>query len=61
MSQDLSNTPKWYHFSQNNSGGHFIVDDEVAHSVPTCSSSVHAASPWPMLLFPPSPPRTASQ
>lgn len=24
---------KWWHFSQNNSGGKFIVDDEVAHDV----------------------------
>jgi hypothetical protein len=23
----------WFEFSQNNSGGHFIVDDDVAHSV----------------------------
>jgi hypothetical protein len=24
---------KWYHYSQNNSGGHFIVDDMVANDI----------------------------
>jgi hypothetical protein len=34
---------KWYHFSQNNSGGYFIVDDEVANDVFIQERNVQAA------------------
>lgn len=31
--KDNTTALKWWHFNQNNSGGHFVVDENVSHHV----------------------------
>lgn len=53
MNNATATTPKWFHFGQNNSGGYFIVNEQVAEDVYIQAENAQQAAARAAVIFEP--------